>query len=52
MSRLYADSDVDDWPTPDQEAAAMGTGTPNSWPLYNGSFLVQVQTKGTRVLVL
>ena len=42
MSCLYADSDVDDWPTPDQEASAIGTGEPNNWPLYKGNFQVKV----------
>ena len=38
----YADADdVDDWPTPEQEAADIGTGTPNIWPNYSGSFTVQ-----------
>jgi hypothetical protein len=39
---LYADADSDDWPTPEQEAADIGTGTPNIWPNYSGSFSVQV----------
>ncbi len=39
---LYADADFDDWPSPDQEAADIGTGTPNIWPNYSGSFAVQV----------
>ncbi len=37
----YADADFDDWPTPEQEAADIGTGTPNIWPNYSGSFTVQ-----------
>ena len=37
----YADADDDDWPTPEQEAADIGTGTPNIWPNYSGSFTVQ-----------
>ncbi len=41
-TKLYADSDWDDWPTPAEEAADMGTGTANVWPNFAGSFQVNV----------
>ena len=41
VNAKYADADFDEWSTPEQEASDIGTGTPNIWPNYSGTFAVQ-----------